>query len=349
MNPKPELVLLTGDQGFYGQTRKAWVSMDASVLEKHLSSLGYPVQRYTFQELYNRNILLSGKTILYTFSQKENVRQYIRDVIFNLSKTNTVIPSLDLLLCHENKGYQELYKRELGMTGLKAWYFSGLQDIDAYDISYPVVLKTVSGSNGKGVFLIPDQKSLERQVQKLTHVGLWTRVDLFRRRYFRKRTYPDYPHHDDYVDYLQYKEYITRHQNFILQEFIPGLTYDTRVLALEGKFFVTRRHTHKGDFRASGTKKFDFDFTPDDALLEFASKTAQRFNTPFLSMDIIQDGESCYLIEYQASHFGVSAITKSRGYYIREGSTWTFREDKQTVEQEITEALDRYLTRGIES
>jgi glutathione synthase/RimK-type ligase-like ATP-grasp enzyme len=186
-------------------------------------------------------------------------------------------------------------------------------------------------------------------VQKLTHVGFWTRVDLFRRRHFRKRTYPDYPHHDDYVDYLQYKEYITRHQNFILQEFIPGLTYDTRVLALEGKFFVTRRHTRKGDFRASGTKKFDFDFTPDDALLEFASKTAQRFNTPFLSMDIIQDGESCYLIEYQASHFGVSAITKSRGYYIREGSTWTFREDKQTVEQEITEALDRYLTRGIES
>jgi hypothetical protein len=200
--------------------------MDASMLEKHLSSLGYLVQHYIFPELYNRNILLSGKTILYTFSQKENVRQYIRNIIFNVSKTNTVIPSVNLLLCHENKGYQEFYKRELGMT---------------------------------------------------------------------------------------------------------------------------RRHTRKGDFRASGTKKFDFDFTPDNVLLEFASKTAQRFNTPFLSMDIIQNEKTCYLIEYQVSHFGISAITKSRGYYIRESDPWTFREDKQTVEREITEVLDQYLTRGIES
>ncbi|RKY50915.1 MAG: hypothetical protein DRP86_02855 [Candidatus Neomarinimicrobiota bacterium] len=349
MNQKPELVLLTGDKGFYGQTRKAWVSMDISMLETRLSSMGYTIQRYTFQELYNRNILFSGKTILYSFSQKENVRQYIRDIIFHLSKTNTVIPSLDLLLCHENKGFQELYKRELGMTGLKAWYFSGLQDIDSYDIPYPVVLKTVSGSNGKGVFLIPDQKSLERQVQKLTRVGFWARVDLFRRRYFRKRSYPDYPLHDDYQDYLQYREYITQHRNFILQEFIPGLTYDTRVLALEGKFFVTRRHTRKGDFRASGTKKFDFDFTPDDGLLEFASKTVERFNTPFLSMDIIHNEETFYLIEFQASHFGVNVITKSRGYYTREGDSWAFKDDKQAVELEIADALDRYLKRRVES
>ncbi len=166
--------------------------------------------------------------------------------------------------------------------------------------------------------------------------------------HFRKRSYPDYPEHDDYLDYVQYKEYITRHQNFILQEFIPGLTYDTRVLALEGKFFVTRRHTQKGDFRASGTKKFDFDFTPSDTLMDYAERTVRLFNTPFLSMDIVHDGENYYLIEFQASHFGVSAITKSRGYYTREGEQWIFQEDRQSVETEIADALDRYLQRTVE-
>lgn len=348
MKHKPDLIILTGDNNFYGQTRKAWVSMDVQRIENRLASLGYSITRYPVQEIYNQNIALSGKTILYSFSQKENVRQYIRDLIFHLSKSNRIIPSVDLLLCHENKGYQELYKRELELTGLKAWYFSSLEDIDAYDIPFPVVLKTISGSNGKGVFLIHNKSDLIKKVRTLTHVGFWTQVDLLRRRYFRRRTYPDYPNHDDYLDYLQYREYITRHQNFILQEFIPGLTFDTRVLALEGKFFLARRHTRKGDFRASGTKKFDFNFTPENALLEYAENIVHRFNTPFLSMDIVHDGKNYSLIEFQASHFGVSAITKSRGYYIREGSSWNFRDNKQEVEFEIADSLDRYLKRTAE-
>jgi glutathione synthase/RimK-type ligase-like ATP-grasp enzyme len=343
-----DIIILTGDKKFYGQTRKAWVSMNADHIENRLKSLGCSVKQLNIQQVFNKNISLSGHTILYSFSQKENVRHYIRDIAFHLNKTNRLIPCIDLLFCHENKGYQELYKRDRGLTGLKAWYFSSLEDIDTYDIPYPVVLKTVSGSNGKGVFLVRDRKALEKRVHTLTHLNVWTKLDLIRRRYFRKRTYPDYPNHDDYQDYLQYKEYITKHQNFILQEFIPNLTYDTRVLALEGKFFVTRRHTRKNDFRASGTKKYDFDFTPENDLLVYAEKTARLLNSPFLSMDIVHDGKNYYLIEFQASHFGVSAITKSRGYYIREGSRWKFRGNNQEVEVEIADALDRYLKRTAE-
>lgn len=340
-----ELILITGDKQFYGQTRKAWVPMDVSLIKERLSEKGFDVTINTIQDMCNRIINPENKTILYSFSQKDNVRQYIRDVLTFLSRNNRIIPSLDLLYCHENKGFQELYKKDKGFTGLKAWYFSSLQDIDAYDIPYPVVLKTIYGSNGKGVFLIRNRDELEKQVGALTEIGLITKLDLCRRRYFRKRTYPDYPNHSDYKDYLQYKEYITKNENFILQEFVPNLKFDYRVLALEGKYFTMRRHTKKGDFRASGTKRFDFNFIPDNQLLNYAERIYKSFDNPFLSMDIVFNGHDYFLIEFQASHFGVSAITKSKGYYTKIKDQWTFAEDRLIVEYEIADALDRYLKR----
>jgi len=342
---RKHLILITGDKRFYGQTRKAWVPMDVSLIKERLSEQGFEVTLYTIQEMCNKMINPVNKTILYSFSQKENVRQYTRDILTFLSRNNRIIPSLDLLYCHENKGYQELYKKERGLTGLKAWYFSSLQDIDAYDIPYPIVLKTIYGSNGKGVFLIRNRDELEKQVKKLTDIGILTKLDLFRRRYFRKRIFPDYPNHSDYNDYLQYKEYITKHENFILQEFVPDLKFDYRVLALEGKYFTMRRHTKKGDFRASGTKKFDFNFIPDNHLLNYAEMVYNSFDNPFLSMDIVFNGQDYFLIEFQASHFGVSAITKSKGYYTKMNGRWIFAEDKLNVEYEIADALNRYLFR----
>ena len=228
-----ELILITGDKQFYGQTRKAWVPMDVSLIKERLSEKGFDVTINTIQDMCNRIINPENKTILYSFSQKDNVRQYIRDVLTFLSRNNRIIPSLDLLYCHENKGFQELYKKDKGFTGLKAWYFSSLQDIDAYDIPYPVVLKTIYGSNGKGVFLIRNRDELEKQVGALTEIGLITKLDLCRRRYFRKRTYPDYPNHSDYKDYLQYKEYITKNENFILAAFGDMTRVPTSVGSLQ--------------------------------------------------------------------------------------------------------------------
>ncbi len=344
-----KILLITGDKNFYGQSRKAWVPMDISLIKNRLGEYGYQVDVRSIQDVCNQKNKPENEIILYSFSQKDNVRQYIRDIITLLSKKNRIIPPLDLLFCHENKGYQELYKQEQGLTGLKAWYFTNLYDIDTYNIPYPVVLKTIYGSNGKGVYLIRNRTELEKQVKKLTDISLLTRLDLFRRRYFRKKTFADYPNYSDFQDYLQYKDYITKHENFILQEFVPNLKFDYRVLALEGIYFAMRRYTKKGDFRASGTKKFDFNFIPDNALLTYAEKVYNHFDNPFLSMDIVFNGQEYFLIEFQASHFGVSAITKSKGYYSKLKNQWTFCEDKSIVEYEIADSLIRYLKRTLES
>jgi len=341
------IIFLTHTDDFFGQTRKPWISMDIKKTIEYFKSMKFDVIHYTFHEIYNKNIILEDENIFYSFSQKENVRNYIKDILYNLSFNNRLIPSLDLLYCHENKGFQELLKYRLGFKSLKYYYFNTADDTKDYQFNYPIILKTVDGSNGKGVFLIENENQLNLQLEKFKRIGsFFTYIDLFRRKYFRKRKFKDYPDHSDSHDYLQYKKYITKEKNFILQEFIPNLKYDYRVLIIGEKYYVMKRHVKDGDFRASGTKKFDFDFEVNPKLLDYAKKVSENFKSPFLSIDIADNGNDFYLIEYQALHFGINVLVKSKGYYIYDNQKkWDFmkNDEKINIETELARAVVEYL------
>jgi hypothetical protein len=66
-----------------------------------------------------------------------------------------------------------------------------------------------------------------------------------------------------------------------------------------------KRSVKKGDFRASGTKKFCFSKTPDHALLEYARSVYRMFDNPIpLDSDILFNGTQYFVGEFQALHFG---------------------------------------------
>lgn len=342
------LVILTGRYNFFGQTRKPWSSLNIDRIFEILQHHGYAVEKYEFQEVVNKQVEIRDKTVFYTFSHQEHYRQYIGDVLYFLSASNKIIPSYELFKCHENKGFQELYKRAVGLNGLKSNYFSFYEDVDFANLNYPVVLKTVKGSNGKGVFLIRNKKDfLEKAKKLLKGQSLAAKVDLFRRKYFRKKKFKEYPDFSDRKDYVEYREYIKIEENFVLQEFVPGLSFDYRVLIAFDRFYVTQRSVNKGDFRASGTKRFGFSKTPDPGLLNYAKAVYDRFDTPFLSIDVLYDGKEYYLAEYQALHFGVNVIVKSEGYFQSdENGQWLFVEDKPVLEDIFSRTLMAYLDKS---
>jgi glutathione synthase/RimK-type ligase-like ATP-grasp enzyme len=347
MNEK--LIVLT-DDNFFGQTRKPWVSLDTDKLVEIIQENGFEVQRYSFHEVANTLDTISDSIIFYSFSQKENLRKYIRDIISYLDNgSNILIPSFDLLKCHENKGYQELYKKKIGLQSLNGYYFSSLKELDGYELRFPLVLKTPEGSNAKGVFLVHDNVELEKMVKKLTpSPGIFTKVDLFRRKYFRgKKKYKEYPNYSNRKDYYEYRDYVIPQKRFVLQPYIPNLDFDYRVLTLYDKYYITLRHTHEGDFRASGTKKFDFDFQLDPAVLDYAKSIYETFDTPFLSMDILHDEENFYLSEYQALHFGINVFVKSDGYYQYNSDQWKFVEKKPDIELEMATGLCKYTRKKL--
>lgn len=345
MDKKNKIVILHAKNQFFGQTRKPWVSMDLQKIISLLKESGFQVQHYEYQEVVNNNIVIKDSIIFYSFSQRENVREYIKDLIHHLSTFNNfLIPSYDLLLCHENKGYQELYKQRLGITSLGFKYYEDQAAINYANTKFPLVLKKVDGSNGKNVYLVNNKQELKNKIKLFEHIDKITEADLFRRKYLRgKKDYKQYPNYSNRTDYKEYKDYVTERDNFVLQEFVPNLEYDYRVLVIYDKYFVTRRLNKENDFRASGAKRYDFSFELDEKLLNFCKDLFGNFDTPILSMDICKSEEDFYLIEYQAIHFGINVVVKSEGYYKSEDDKWTFVENKNVIEEEIAYGISSYV------
>jgi glutathione synthase/RimK-type ligase-like ATP-grasp enzyme len=340
-----KIILLTDKNNFFGQTRKPWVSIDTQQFIESFKQHDFQIEKFTFDEIANHASEFSNCIIIYTFSQKYFTRQIIKDVIFILSKNNLVIPSYELLLCHENKGFQELYKHKIGIRSLQAIYFSDKNSIQTVPLSFPVVLKSIDGSNGKGVYLVKDKAELNAILKKkFTDISLYDKMDIFRRTYFRKKKrYPEYPTYSNKTDVSEYKEYMTKNKPFILQEFIPNLEFDYRVLQLYDKFYVTKRYVRQNDFRASGAKKFDFNFQPDIKLLSFAKDIFNKMNQPVLSLDICEKDGKYFLLEFQALHFGINVFVKSKGFYQIIGNKLVFQARINSFERELAEAFVKYI------
>jgi len=343
---KKEILLLTGRNKFFGQTRKPWVSIDTDLLIEKLQEYGFTVNAMEFDDIVNSTEIISNSIVFYTFNQKIEYRNYIQDAINSLSKnSNIIIPSYELLLCHENKGYQELYKKQKGIKSLESFYLSSYKDIEKYTLKFPIVLKTVDGSNGKGVFLCHNKEELISKAKSLGKLTVFEKLDLFRRKYLRKqKKIADYPEYSNISDYYLYKDYIEQEKRFILQEFVPNQKYDFRVLVIFDKYFVMKRHNRDNDFRASGAKKFDCEIEYDEKLLNKAKEIFKLMDSPYLSMDFIyNENISEYsLIKFQALHFGISAITKGNGYYQYKGQ-WEFKEYKTKFEYELAYGLVKYI------
>lgn len=340
------LIILTCRDKFFGQTRKPWTSLDVDRLADIIRSKGYEVELYDFHELINSDADIQGRTIIYAFSQKENYRAYINDIVYHLSRRNRVIPSYELLKCHENKGYQEIHKKEAGLKSLAASYYSSYKEVDFSRLTYPLVLKTTSGTNGKGVYLVKTPEDVPAIIRKLVkNTSVLTQIDFFRRKYFRKKKFPEYPGFSDRKDLEEYKEYLREEQNFILQEYVPGLTFDYRVLIAFDRYYVMKRTVKKGDFRASGSKLFSFDTQPDQRLLDFARSVFEKFDSPFLSIDVVFNGKDHFLIEYQALHFGMSVVMKSAGFFQQSAGSnnWEFTKEKPDAENLFARTFVSYL------
>ena len=340
-----KIVILHGKNKFFGQTRKPWVSLDLDKMISHLSEDGFKVESYEFQEVVNNNISIKDSIIFYSFSQRENVRNYIKDLIYHLLQfNNTVIPSFDLLMCHENKGYQELLKERIGLESLQYKYYNDQDSIDYGKINYPCVLKRVDGSNGKFVYLVRNEIELREKVRNFEHLDKLTKVDLLRRKYLRRqKKYEHYPEYSNIEDYHQYKDHVIERENFIIQEFVPDLQFDFRVLVIFDKYFVARRLNRENDFRASGAKRYDFTFEPDENILNFARDNFKKFNTPILSLDICKSGKNYYLLEYQAIHFGLNVVIRSNGFFKESSNGWNFIENKNIIEDEMAYGISHYI------
>jgi glutathione synthase/RimK-type ligase-like ATP-grasp enzyme len=342
---KKNILFVTLSDNFFGQTRKPWVGIDTSIFINTLKKHEFDVKLYDTQKLYKNLQNIENENIFYSFSQKHNYRNYLLDLMYELKEKNRIIPNYELLKCHENKGYQEILKRKYNLIDLESKYYSSSSKIDTSSVDYPIVLKSIDGSNGNNVFLCKNESELISRLKNFSYIDLKTQFDLYRRKYLRKKKqFKLYPNYSNITDYYQYKDYISNDKQLILQEFVPNQIKDYRVIVMGNKLYSMERFNRENDFRASGSKKFKFNIDANEELFNKAKNVASTLDSPCLSMDFIFDerDNKYKLIEFQALHFGISAIVGNDKYY-KYDNKWMIYENNKSFEEILAESLIDYL------
>lgn len=336
-----KFLIVTDYRGIFRRGIKSYYSMDLEKMKTQLEKKGYEVEILTYLEIMEKGIeKIKNYRIIYTSSANEEYKKYIDDIIYFLKDQNEVIPKYDILKCQENKGYQEIYKIKMKIKSLNVLYLSSLQDFNNVKnkLKYPLILKKINGAGSQNVFKLISQKELEKKIKKEIRIKNYYMSSL-------KRIYSKIV-----IGFKQnkklYENYIKEDLNlepYILQEFIPNLEEDWKILIFGKKFYVLNRKVRVNDFRASGSGRLAF-IDPPLEILNYALEIYLKLDTPIISLDICMDKDKqCYLIEFQGLHFGPYTIINSEYYFELKNKKWEKIQKKSEIAIEYINSIIGYL------
>jgi glutathione synthase/RimK-type ligase-like ATP-grasp enzyme len=284
---------------------------------------------------------LRGCCVLYTSSEDKGnfYKSFIEDIILHLERNGIkIIPGFDFLKAHNNKVYMELLRNKLGHfwnDTLKSRVFGTLeeleQEMDA--IEFPVVVKKFDGAMSRGVFLANSKSDLIEKVRSISRAK------------FPKEDLKDLIRPRKHKGYL--KESIYR-KKYVVQQFIPDLANDWKVLVYGERLFILTRHNRKNDFRASGSHCNYLAGSKSklpEGILDFALRVRDGLHVPHVSLDIIFDGHKFHAVEFQAIYFGTSTVNMSDVFFEKVDSRWKQFENKLSIEQLYADGIFWFLNK----
>lgn len=322
---------------FYSSLRVSTGGMDLARLHKCFGELGYELIVQRFSEIDPRQ-RFDDSFVLYQSSEDRDLhyKEYISDWVQHIERHGgTLIPAFSCFRAHENKVFQSLLTQQLDLPGLyvpTCEVFGCYEDLERarLRLSFPLVLKSSTGCQSQGVTLARSRTELLRKARRFSHsFHLSDALHFMAKRWFRRGYITESLHR----------------KKFLLQEFIPDLTGDFKVLVYGDRVFVLQRSTRPNDFRASGSGLFTYTREIPRQLLDCAEQLREAFGCPCISADIAFDASSgrCILIEIQFLMFGTYTIEKSPFHFRRRGDSWTVVEGPVVLEEVFAEATARFI------
>lgn len=266
-------------------------------------------------------------------------KSFFDDFYFHLLLNGKrLIPSYDLFKAHNNKVYMELLRSRIGhLWGdtLKSKVFGCVEELEQVidQIELPVVIKRFDGALSRGVYLAKNKDELLEKAKSVSRIKLGIQDLKDWLRPFR---------HQGYI-----RESIHRNK-FILQQFIPNLKNDWKILVWGERLFVLTRHTRKNDFRASGSHVNYLAGSKSlmpEGILDFAELLRDSLDTPHVSLDIVYDGKKFHVVEFQAIHFGTSTCNMSDVYFEKKNGHWIQVKNDISIEKLYVDAVCWYLNK----
>lgn len=310
--------------------------MDKELLCKVFQSNNFNLKYLYFFEVYNYEpTFWKGKFIIYTSSEDNGLhyKSYIEDIVYYLELANAkVIPSYRNLKANNNKVFMELLRKSIfGMDyKLPTAIYGCIEEFESkkQSIHYPLIFKIYHGAMSRGVDIAFDSFRLKKIIKKYSRtINFWLIIKEILRTF----------------KYENYKPESLYRKKYILQEYIPNLNGDFKVLVFNKKLYVLKRETKINDFRASGSGIRRFTKDIPNGLLEYAYNVFLKLEVPNTSLDIGFDGENFYLIEFQSLYFGSYTISKSEFYWEYEGQSFKLVENKSCLEEEYALSVINFI------
>ncbi|MHA5067736.1 ATP-grasp domain-containing protein [Cetobacterium somerae] len=339
-----KILILTDYRNSFRREEKSYYSLSLNKMREVFIKNSYEVEVLSYIDIINLGLEnIENQNIVYTSSADDNYKKYIDDIVFYLKDKNKIFPKYELLKCQENKGFQELYKLKQGIKSLKYYYLCNLKDLNKVEnkLTYPIIMKKINGAGSSQVFKINSKNELIDKIKKNI------KTQEYIKKYLKKKISEIIIKLKlDRKNLKKYQNYVLEEINmepFVLQEFVPDLESDWKILVFGKKYYALNRRVREGDFRASGSGKLFF-IEPPESVLNYAEKIYKKLDTPIASLDIcINKNNECNLIEFQSLHFGPYTIMKSNYYYEKINSNWKQIFKKSNLSEEYANAMVEYI------
>lgn len=347
-----KIIILTDEQGEFLVSKadfRNFTSMDVDRIRKWFTGRDYSVTVSRFSEV-DTEADFSDTAILYQTSEAAGglYKRYIEDLVYILEeKGAALLPCHKYLKAHHDKVFMEFIRKSFldeTLKSIQSRCYGSWKEALNFNGSYPVVVKQASGSAGKGVFLARNRSEFSRYAKRAGKVIIASGLKDLAFTWFKNRTKNLvkllYPGRAKYVQY----DTSPLSNPIVVQNYIPGLAGDYKVLYFGGRFYCMYRKNRKNDFRASGSGQF-FEVPENEqaGLLDFARKLTLEIDFPVIGMDIGFDGSAYHLIEFQMIHIGTSALQRSSFWHeYREGG-WIRVNGKSILEDEFSRSIHEFV------
>lgn len=341
------LILLDYRQQFWLKTDHKEANFDIGLLKSEFEKRGCITDIINFRQIDFKNNDYSNTFVIYQSTEDPDhfYKSYIEDCLLGLQlKGATLIPGFHYFRAHDNKVFMEIL-RDVNdykyVKDLKSEYFGSYEDYmqsDVIQFNKPKVFKLSAGAQSKNVFLLKSKKDFQKIPTKKSRTFNFYYWLVDQIKPFLKKTYPNYrkkSHH---------------RRKFIIQNFVPGLNGDFKVLVYGVDYYVLSRKVKENDFKASGSGLFSYTKELPDGLLKYAKNCFESFDVPFIGLDIaVKDGKF-YLIEFQFVHFGNYTLEKSPFHFkLNKNEKWDLVEKKVVLEEEFAKTINQFILNKIEN
>jgi len=331
-----KIIILVDDKSNFWwsiNSEKKLTSLDTKKVMKIFNTYGFQCETISFSKMnFDRDY--SGNIILYQSSEDTGLfyKSFIEDILLWLEDQGAILlPAFKYFRMHHNKAYMELNRYKFVnpiLKTIRSRVYGKLTELDQENINYPVVFKLSEGAGSRNVALARNVQDLVSMIKKLTGVFLVPTPFSFKsffklfikQKVLLSKAGKDYPYRS----------------KFVIQNFIPNMNGDFKVLRFGDKYYVLCRLNREGDFRASGSGKLsnpdNIDVSP---ILDFAQIAANEIGFPLCSMDIGFDGTNYHLLEYQCVHFGPYTLQFSNYWFEHNDNKWEKILGKSILEEEF--------------